>query len=201
MDLSSLYVDITKDRMYCDEADSPRRRATQTVMHRVIDALCRLLAPVCPFTADEAWSYLDKTSSVHLELFPERDERYMDPNIAEWIDTLLALRAVISQKIEPERQAKTIGNSLEAAVAVSYDDQGILAGQNIDLEEFFIVSELTMVPPLEGQEGEGTTATVQPTGNRKCERCWRYRRTVGLSIAHPDLCDRCESVLAGKREE
>ena len=198
VDLSSLYVDITKDRMYCDAPDSPRRRATQTVMHHVIDALCRLLAPLCPFTADEAWSYLEKTASVHLELFPERDERYVDPNIAAWIDTLLALRAVISQKIEPERQQKTIGNSLEAEVTVSYNDEGILAGQNIDLEEFFIVSELKMVPPISGEEGEGIKAMVKPTGHRKCERCWRYRRTVGLSVAHPDLCDRCESVMAGR---
>ncbi len=198
VDLSSLYVDITKDRMYCDEPDSPRRRATQTVMHRVLDALCRLLAPLCPFTADEAWSYLDKAASVHLELFPEPDERYVDPSIAGWIDTLLALRAVISQKIEPERQAKIIGNSLEAAVTVSYDDQGALAGQDIDLEEFFIVSELKIMPPVGGEEGEGIKAAVKPTEHRKCERCWRYRRTVGLSTAHPDLCDRCESVMSGR---
>ena len=197
VDLSSLYIDITKDRMYCDAANSARRRATQTVMHRVLDALCRLLAPLCPFTADEAWSYMEKTGSIHLELFPVRDERHVDPNIAEWIDILLALRAVISQKLEPERQAKTIGNSLEAAVTVAYDDHGILAGQNIDLEEFFIVSEVTMVPPVEGEEEEGTKASVKPTENHKCERCWRYRRTVGLSTAHPDLCDRCESVIAG----
>ncbi len=73
MDLSSLYVDITKDRMYCDRPDSPRRRATQTVMHRVFDALCRLLAPLCPFTAEEAWNHAGRGTSVHLETFPEPD--------------------------------------------------------------------------------------------------------------------------------
>ncbi len=152
VDLSSLYVDITKDRMYCDAPDTPRRRATQTVMHRVLDTLCRLLAPLCPFTADEAWSYLDKAGSVHLELFPEREERYVNPAIAEGIDTLLALRAVISQKIEPERQRKAIGNSLEAAVRVVFDDKGLLADQRIDLEEFFIVSELNWWRPSVGKK-------------------------------------------------
>ena len=72
VDLSSLYVDITKDRMYCDAPDSPRRRATQTAMHRIFDALCRLLAPILVFTAEEAWGYLGgNADSVHLQLFPE----------------------------------------------------------------------------------------------------------------------------------
>ena len=70
VDLSSLYVDITKDRMYCDRPESLRRRATQTVMHHVFDALCRLLAPLCPFTSEEAWNHAGHTTSVHLEPVP-----------------------------------------------------------------------------------------------------------------------------------
>ena len=74
VDLSSLYVDITKDRMYCDAPDSPRRRATQAAMRQIFDALCRLLAPILVFTAEEAWGYLGASDSVHLQLFPETDE-------------------------------------------------------------------------------------------------------------------------------
>ena len=73
VDLSSLYVDITKDRMYCDRPDSPRRRATQTVMAHVFDALCRLLAPMCPFTAEEAWKHAGREGSVHPGAFPGRE--------------------------------------------------------------------------------------------------------------------------------
>src|SRR6266404_4724465 len=71
VDLSSLYIDITKDRMYCDAPNSPRRRATQLAMHRIYEALCRLLAPVLAFTSEEAWRYLGGNASIHLQLFPE----------------------------------------------------------------------------------------------------------------------------------
>src|SRR5213076_476544 len=104
VDLSSLYVDITKDRMYCDAPDSPRRRATQAAMHRIFDALCRLLAPILVFTAEEAWGYLHPEQSVHLEVFP--DCRAGAPPAAATdafalqVDHLLKLRSVIGQTVE-----------------------------------------------------------------------------------------------------
>src|SRR5205085_6770970 len=114
VDLSSLYIDITKDRMYCDAPDSPRRRATQFAMHKIFDALCRLLAPVLVFTAEEAWGYRSAaTSSVHLQLFPEADGRVRDSAASQQIDQLLRLRGVIGQALEKARQDKLIGNSLE----------------------------------------------------------------------------------------
>ncbi|MEI8340842.1 MAG: isoleucine--tRNA ligase, partial [Verrucomicrobiota bacterium] len=113
VDVSALYVDITKDRMYCDATGSPRRRATQAVMHAVVEALCRLLAPILAYTADEAWEYLGKTTSVHLESLPEADETLIDKALEERVAALLELRAVIAQAIEPARQAKQIGNALE----------------------------------------------------------------------------------------
>ena len=75
VDLSSLYIDITKDRMYCDAPDSPRRRATQGAMHEIFDALCQLLAPILVFTSEEAWGFLGRGSSVHLQFFPETARR------------------------------------------------------------------------------------------------------------------------------
>ena len=125
VDLSSLYVDITKDRMYCDRPDSTRRRATQTVMHRVFDALCRLLAPLCPFTAEEAWNHGGHETSVHLALFPDADARPAEPGVGGQIEGLLALRAVISQSIEAARQEKLVGNALEAEVTLHVADPAL----------------------------------------------------------------------------
>jgi isoleucyl-tRNA synthetase len=185
-------VDITKDRLYCDGADSPRRRATQAVMRRVVEALCRLLAPILACTADEAWESLGKNTSVHLELFPETDESQLDKALEERVQKLLDLRAVIAQAVEPARQAKQIGNALEASVTLQLADEPLLqslAGKETELEEFFIISELKLV------SGPETKAVVEPVSHRKCGRCWRHRPSVGSIAEHPDLCDRCGRVV------
>src|SRR5207244_1140779 len=152
VDLSSLYIDITKDRMYCDAPDSPRRRTTQFVMHKIFDALCRWLAPVLVFTAEEAWSYrpaatvagaddagpgspTPAASSVHLELFPKTDDRARDSAASQQIDQLLRLRGVIGQALEKARQEKLIGNSLEARVTLKCDRKLIGAIAKEELEE------------------------------------------------------------------
>jgi len=193
VDLSSLYIDITKDRMYCDATDSPRRRATQMAMHRVFDALCRLLAPIMVFTADEAWGYLGGSSSVHLETFPDERADLRDAVAEKQIAQLLSLRGVIGQAVERARQEKLIGNALEAAVTLRCDAEAISAISNEQLEEFFILSDLKIEAGLE------TAALISKTPHAKCARCWRHRPTVGQSAAHPELCDRCEAVVEGKK--
>jgi isoleucyl-tRNA synthetase len=201
VDLSSLYVDITKDRMYCDAADSPRRRATQIVMHEIFNALCRLLAPILAFTAEEAWRHSVPTSrdSVHLQEFPEPEDRdgktrpqttrrgegAPSAQVAE----LLRLRGVIAQAIERARQEKLIGNTLEARVVLHSDSDVTEKVSQEELEEFFIVSDLTV------HQAKEASASVTKTPYAKCARCWRHRPTVGTSKAHPDLCDRCENVV------
>jgi isoleucyl-tRNA synthetase len=189
VDLSSLYIDITKDRMYCDAPDSPRRRATQTAMHRIFDALCRLLAPILVFTAEEAWMFLGAGGSVHLQVFPEIDQMLRDPIASARVDELLKLRAVIGQAIERARQEKLIGNALEAAVVLSGDERVIASTSRDELEEFFILSDLELRPATQ------PSAQISKTAHRKCARCWRHRPSVGASKDHPDLCDRCESVV------
>src|SRR5213596_1098042 len=141
VDLSSLYIDITKDRMYCDAPDSPRRRATQMVMHRVFDALCRLLAPILAFTAEEAWRYLGVGASVHLEEFPQAQHRRHEAS--DQVAKLLTLRGVIGQAIERARQEKLIGNALEAAVVLHSNSDATAKIDKEEIEEFFIVSDLT----------------------------------------------------------
>jgi isoleucyl-tRNA synthetase len=187
VDLSSLYIDITKDRMYCDAPDSPRRRATQMVMHRVFDALCRLLAPILAFTAEEAWRHLGVGASVHLEEFPQAQHRRHEAS--DQVAKLLTLRGVIGQAIERARQEKLIGNALEAAVVLHSNSDVTTKIDKEELEEFFILSDLTI------HEANEATACVTKTPYRKCARCWRHRSSVGASKEHPDLCDRCESVV------
>jgi isoleucyl-tRNA synthetase len=202
VDLSSLYIDITKDRMYCDAPDSPRRRATQTVMREVFDALCRLLAPVLVFTSEEAWRHsavagigdagqpgspTPATTSIHLQEFPDAQNRSREAS--DQVGELLRLRGIIGQAIEHARQEKLIGNTLEARVVLNSDCDVTERIPNEELEEFFILSDLTI------HQAKEPSATVTKTPYKKCARCWRHRPTVGASKEHPDLCDRCESVV------
>jgi isoleucyl-tRNA synthetase len=202
VDLSSLYIDITKDRMYCDAPDSPRRRATQAAMREVLDALCSLLAPVLVFTAEEAWRHSAvargagpgrprstpaAATSVHLQEFPHPQNR--GRKATEQVEELLRLRGTIGQAIEQARQEKTIGNTLEARVILNSDSDVLEKIPKEEVEEFFILSDLTIQPAKEA------SASVTKTPYKKCARCWRHRPTVGTSKVHPDLCDRCESVV------
>ncbi|MGC1321980.1 MAG: class I tRNA ligase family protein, partial [Candidatus Udaeobacter sp.] len=203
VDLSSLYVDITKDRMYCDAPDSPRRRATQAAMREIFDALSRLLAPVLVFTAEEAWRHsavvgigdagqprspTPATTSVHIQEFPEPQNRGREA--IHQVEELLRLRGIIGQAIEQARQEKLIGNTLEARVVLNSDSDVTDKIPKEELEEFFILSDLTI------NQTKEASVSVTKTLYKKCARCWRHRSTVGTSKAHPDLCDRCESVVS-----
>jgi isoleucyl-tRNA synthetase len=187
VDLSSLYIDITKDRMYCDAADSPRRRATQKVMREVFGALCRLLAPVLAFTAEESWRHSALGGSVHLQEFPPFEHRGHEAS--DQVAELLKLRGVIGQAIEQARQQKLIGNALEAAAVLHSNSEVTTKISKEELEEFFILSDLTI------HQADQASASVTKTAYKKCARCWRHRPAVGTSKEHPDLCDRCESVV------
>ncbi|MEX1111045.1 MAG: class I tRNA ligase family protein, partial [Chthoniobacterales bacterium] len=191
VDLSSLYVDITKDRMYCDAPDSPRRRATQAAMHEIFSSLTRLLAPILAFTAEEAWGYFQPGTSVHTQLFPAK--RSSDAAALTEGDRLLQLRALVSQALEKARAEKTISNNLEATVTLQLADAAELESLRPrlpELEEFLILSELRLKP------GETDTATLTKTNAAKCERCWRHRESVGGDTAHPTLCDRCAAAIS-----
>ena len=197
VDLSSLYIDITKDRMYCDPADAGRRRATQSVMHKTFDALCRLLAPVLAFTAEEAWRHSGSGASIHLLEFPLPRRSEMEAGqmkdrqreVSDQVSELLKLRGVIGQAIERARQEKMIGNALEAAVVLKSNSEVTTKIDKEELEEFFILSDLTI------EQAKEASASITKTSFQKCARCWRHRPTVGKSEAHPDLCDRCEAVV------
>jgi isoleucyl-tRNA synthetase len=188
--------------MYCDAPDSPRRRATQAAMREILDALCKLLAPVLVFTAEEAWRHSavagigdasqpgspnPATTSVHVQEFPEPQNGGREA-IGQ-VEELLRLRGIIGQAIEHARQEKVIGNTLEARVVLNSDSDVTDKIPKEELEEFFILSDLTI------QQAKEPSVSVTKTPYKKCARCWRHRPTVGTSKAHPDLCDRCESVV------
>ncbi len=187
VDLSSLYIDITKDRMYCDASDSARRRATQSAMHQIFDALCRLLAPILAFTAEEAWNYRGDGGSIHIQTFSNASANG-DASASAQLEELLQLRGAIGQAIEKARQDKLIGNALEAAVVLRCNFESNIPKE--ELEEFFILSDLKI------EKASETSVTVTKTPYKKCARCWRHRAAVGASATHPELCDRCEDVVS-----
>ncbi len=193
VDLSSLYIDITKDRLYCDAVDSPRRRASQTAMAQIMDTLCRLLAPVISYTADEAWETLGHDESVHLSQFPDPASIEAAPESLEQVQALIDARHVIQKAIEDARQEKTIARNDEAVVTFAAPAGAVVhqfADQLETLTEFFIVSALELK-----EEGDTMSATVTSSKAGKCGRCWRYVDSVGLHEAHADLCHRCVEAL------
>ena len=192
VDLSSLYIDITKDRLYCDAEGSLRRRASQTAMARIMDVLCRLLAPLLSFTADETWEALGRETSVHLELFPDPEAMEAEPEVLETVQGLIETRHVIQMAIEAARQAKTIARNDEAVVSLVAPRDAVvhrLADDLDTLREFFIVSDLRLTV------GDELAAEVTPSEAEKCVRCWRYVDSVGKDSGYADLCQRCAGAL------
>ena len=190
-DLSSLYIDITKDRLYCDALDAPRRRASQSAMQQVFDGLCHLLAPILSYTADEAWEFAGhQAGDIHLATFPAVDAAKTGEATTK-IDTLLTYRNVIQQAIEPLRQEKTIRSNNEASVTLTLPEGAAtpeeLLGDPDAITEFFIVSEL-----LIERGGDAPSAVANKSTHEKCPRCWRLTPESGTD----GLCARCEEVVA-----
>jgi isoleucyl-tRNA synthetase len=199
-DLSAFYLDVLKDRLYCDPAGGARRRSAQTVLHRVARDLCLLLAPVLPFTADEAWPFLPglAEASVHTALLPAR-ETADDARLARWA-VLLDVRADVTKALEEARAAKQVAASLEAAVVLrgpaaalaplrAHEATGGTFPGN--LANLFIVSAVRL------EEGDPPLAVaVERAPGRKCERCWTWSEAVGTFDVHPGVCERCAPVLA-----
>jgi isoleucyl-tRNA synthetase len=186
---------MTKDRMYCDAPDSPRRRATQFAMRQVHTALCRWLAPILCFTAEEAWTYTGAAGSVHLGQFPKDLGEWRNRDAHNRMSQAIDLRNSVMKEIEKARQKKLIGNSLEAEVVLCGPTDGLIfswAGFERELEEIFIVSSVRLAEAVE------LRVEVAKTPYQKCARCWRHRPTVGASKTHLDLCDRCESAVSAR---
>ena len=206
-ELSALYIDITKDRMYCDAANSPRRRATQAAIREITETLCKLLAPILAFTADETWEHLGHSDSVHMQVFPQPNPAFAGTEATAAVEELLKVRGVIQQAIEKARQEKKIGSNLEATVALTLPAEGFthpVFSDPATLHEFLILSDLHITrrggPPAPGQDSIGKliselitepTAVVTESNHHKCARCWKHLLDVGTHAEHPTLCGRC----------
>jgi isoleucyl-tRNA synthetase len=190
VELSSIYHDVIKDRCYTDAASSPRRRSTQTALHRLVTGLCQMLAPILAFTADEAWEFIPgkPTASVHEAVWRPVLFLRTEDEISGW-KNLFVLREVSLPELEKARQAKLIGKSLEAKLTVNGSGQLLLdARLHLDaLRELLNVSQVSLNPT----GNETTFATVTKADGQKCERCWHWELDLGRSAEHPTLCGRC----------
>lgn len=205
VDLSALYLDIVKDRLYCSAAHSHTRRAAQTTLWEILDVLVRLMAPILSFTAEEIWQNLpagDRPASVFLAGFPTR-VRAADPALLARWDRLLAVRGAVTKALEEARKSGAIGHSLDARVRLDAADglRPLLREYASDLPAFFIVSQVDLADELDEAAASPLLpelrVAVEAARGGKCERCWTYSEVVGSDAAHPGLCGRCLPVVTG----
>ena len=208
VELSAFYFDVLKDRLYTSAPNSLKRRAAQTAIWRIGEALVRLLAPITSFTCDEVWQYLpklpDRPASVHLANFPSASDILggsappEDAKQAEDWKTLLAVRTEVLKALEEARQSKLIGGAnLEAQVTVTATEPvfSVLSRYSDRLRFLFIVSAVTLQQGSSGNGTGGVTVQVSKAEGKKCDRCWNYSIHVGEDAVYPTVCERCRAVL------
>ncbi len=208
-DLSSIYLDILKDRLYTSSALSRKRRSAQTVLHHIADALARMLAPILSFTADEMFTFLPghkAGASVHLSDWPKVGAGWLAPAFEERYASFLELRPFILKSLEAQRAQGLIGASLEAKVVIrtaSKRDADMLQGLMDELPVLLIVSQVVV------EEGTAVTAAIGGTFAQteivvlkadgvKCPRCWNYKTDIGTDKDHVEVCGRCARAVKGQ---
>ena len=204
VEMSNFYFDVLKDRLYTSAPESQTRRAAQTVLYKVLDALTLMLTPILAFTADEIWQSMphDKSRNAQSPLFneiPQPDFIEADADfIAKW-ERIHSVRYDVQKALELARNEKIIGKPLEAKVELFAQGElyDFLKSVEADLPEIFITSSVT-VSNGEGEvkgDVEGLSVTVSKADGEKCERCWKFSNTVGSDAEHPTLCAHCASVM------
>ena len=199
VELSSIYHDVIKDRLYTDPANSLRRRSTQTALHRLVTGLCQMLAPILAYTADEAWEFIPgkPTGSVHEAIWKPANFLTTDNEQENW-KNYFALRDVVLPKLEERRKQKHIGKSLEAYITIVWGTSAPLAPlfdsvkTNAEpLRELLNVSAVIPIPATNNPDSAEHAIDVLIGRGQKCERCWHWETDIGMSTAHPLLCGRC----------
>ena len=205
VDLSSFYLDIIKDRLYCEEKDGLRRRSAQTALYLIVDAMAKLFAPVLAFTCDEIWQSMphrkeDDRRNILLNQMPADCAGYVLPEetMARW-DTVIKLRQDVNGVLEKARADKRIGKALEAHVTLETADEAVkVACEGLNLAEIFIASDCAWAAPENGAEvacGENfpsLTVGVTEAKGTKCPRCWMH----SVNANAEGLCPRCAAVIA-----
>ncbi len=197
VDMSSFYLDIIKDRLYCDGTDSLSRRSAQSALWLILDTMTKLFAPILCFTCDEIWQdmpHRDEEDGRNVVLNemnrPFADYALDEAAMAKW-DRIIAVRNAVNGALESARNEKKIGKSLEAKVTVAVtdpEDAFLFEMKEEDLADLFIVSQVTLTK-------EGSGVAVANAEGEKCERCWKHHPLVGSHKTHPTLCPRCASVI------
>jgi isoleucyl-tRNA synthetase len=197
VELSSYYLDVIKDRLYCSQTDSKLRRSAQKALFILLKKTLVLMSPILPFTTEEAWEalpdYKGKSLSVHMELFPDSEQEWIgQKEFTEW-KKLGDIREKVLKKLEEAREEKIIGNSLEAKVTVHAPPSSypLLKKYLSCLNDLFIVS---FVDLEQGSTG-GIEVQVERVEWDKCDRCWNFTPDVGSSQEYPEFCKRCEHVV------
>jgi isoleucyl-tRNA synthetase len=209
VDMSNIYMDIIKDRLYCDPKDSHTRRSAQSAMYQILDALVRLIAPILAFTSEEIWAAMPHgkaadAESVLFNAMPEPNPAYaFAAGQEEKWEKLLALRTDVNKALELARTEKIVGKPLDAEVTLYLDSTGEENFKSIrdeNLKELFIVSKVTIAAGggtgYTAQEFSGAVIEIKASEEPKCSRCWTHDTHVGENAAHPELCPRCASAVS-----
>jgi isoleucyl-tRNA synthetase len=202
VEMSALYFDILKDRLYTYPKSSPGRRSAQTALYEILKALTALMTPILSFTAEEVWKhvppYPGKTESVHLSSFPEVRTEYLDESLNDRWEKIWEVRATVTKALEEARKEKGIGLSLDAHVQLYLPEKtfALLKSYEKDFKFLFIVSSVTVTLDPGGKE---VRAEVTRAAGGKCERCWNYDTSVGHHAEHPNLCQRCMEAVQCQR--
>ena len=202
IDLSALYFDVLKDRLYTAAKNSPSHRGAQTALYRITYALVRLLAPLLSFTTEEVWTHLGKPpsvpESVHMTKWPEPDELTYglteeQLRLSENWERLVKVRESVLKSLEAARIKKFIGSPLEARVHLKADESlyPLLEQYAEQLPSLFIVSQVSM----EGHSDAEVSIEVERASGTKCERCWKYSEDVGANPGLPTVCAACASAV------
>ncbi|MEQ1493147.1 MAG: class I tRNA ligase family protein, partial [Terricaulis sp.] len=204
VDLSAFYVDVRKDTLYCDAPSSFRRRATRTVLDETFSRLTAWLAPIMPFTAEEAWlTRFPESVSVHLRTFPQTPAAWRDDFAGEEVAKLREARAVVTGALEVARRDKVIGSALEAVPRVFVKDDALRASlQAVDFAEICITSGMTIVegegPPdaFRLSEAQGVAVVIEKAPGVKCARSWKYFDPAAADPRYPDITPRDAEAVA-----
>jgi isoleucyl-tRNA synthetase len=209
VEMSNFYLDIIKDRLYCDGTDSASRRSAQTAIYLILDGMVRMLAPILAFTTEEIWAAMphdgkaDPESVLYNDM-PEPNQQYgfSADQESKW-DKILALRADVNKALELARTEKTVGKPLDAEITIYLDENGSAAFEEIkeaNLRELFIVSKVSVVKGggkgYQAVEFTGAMIEVAASADPKCARCWTHDGHVGENNAHPELCPRCLNAIS-----
>ena len=215
VELSSFYLDIIKDRLYCEERNGLKRRSAQTALFLILDSMTKMFAPILAFTCDEIWQAMphraeDDARNVLLNVMNQPFDAYAlsDAELAKW-DQLIRVRTDVNGVLEAARAEKRIGKPLEAAVTLRADDEAAKAAlddvQSMNLPELLIVSQCLVGGdvPEDAVTGTGTNfpglhISVHNAPGTKCPRCWMHSEQAGPETG---LCPRCAAVVAAQKAE